>query len=368
VDDKDVFEIPKDLVEQTRKVVLLEQTRPPPDPLLRLEERLQQIVAQQQEQHKREMQQLQEMQREQHEREMRQLQEVLEGFERREKQTEAPKGLWMFMLFFSPVFGFCFTFPPHLSPYSSLSIPFPSTLSSSTLASVFVLAHNSLSLLSLIVFFDSVFLLLSPYPPHPLYLLFNHQQQLFFFCSLSPRYEPECRQRPTSSVGREEKRDREVCARDLSSVAVDGADQPKRTRQEALEADGARGRRDRPVLAAPLALSAVGRFDVWRERPRGVRSVCPVLPLQPQDPPRDGAMQPTERAPSKVASTRAVPTEFANANGIKGPLWKLVNRKQFCDYLRPKAEKHASNVLNRLCLASSEEESDAVKVSRESPL
>jgi len=60
-----------------------------------------------------------------------------------------------------------------------------------------------------------------------------------------------------------------------------------------------------------------------------------------------------------VVSTQSIPKEFANARGIKGPLGKLVNRKQFCNYLRPMAERHALNVLNRLYLASSEEASDA---------
>lgn len=59
-----------------------------------------------------------------------------------------------------------------------------------------------------------------------------------------------------------------------------------------------------------------------------------------------------------IASTGLVPKEFGNNKGIKGPLQKLVNRKQFCSFLRPKAELHASNVLHRLFLASSDKESD----------
>jgi len=61
----------------------------------------------------------------------------------------------------------------------------------------------------------------------------------------------------------------------------------------------------------------------------------------------------------EIVSTQSTPKEFVNAKGIKGPLQKLVNRKEFCEYLRPMAKRHALNVLDRLYLASSEEESDA---------
>lgn len=205
VDDKDEFEIPKDLVEQTREAIRVEQSRlplAPPDPLLvRLQEQFQQLVAQQQEQHEKEMRQLQEgqqKQQEQHEQEMRQLQE-----RQRQQQDQHEREMMK------------------------------------------------------------------------LQKMLEREKQVVV---AAPQ---ETSQRVVPPLSEERKCDREICARVLSSVVVDGADGARRTGQDAFGTNSSCGRRDHPVLAASLALSVVGGFDVWREMPRGILSVRAVFPLQP---------------------------------------------------------------------------------------